>query len=60
MLYTISYIMYGIMMGMVQKLASLFFLVLLLLLLIVRYYGVGMYNETIVMDLYVDDNDVGR
>ena len=30
-----------------------------LLLLIVIYNNVGMYNETIVMDWYVDDDDVG-
>jgi len=56
MLYTISYILYGRMMGTVQNLAS--FLLLLLLLLIVIYDGVGMYNETIVMAWCVDDDDV--
>ena len=40
-----------------EILASL--LLLLLLLLVVIYDGVVMYSETIVMDWYVDDDDIG-
>jgi len=53
MVYSINYTLYGRTMGTVLP---------LLLLLIVIYNGVGMYNETIIMDWYVvydDDDDVG-
>jgi len=56
--YTIYYILYGSTIGNGTKnLASLF--LLLLLLLIVIYDGDSRYNETILMDWYVDDDDGG-
>ena len=54
---TINYMLHGRTMGTVHKLIILFvtLLLLLLLLLIVIYDCVGMYDETIIMDLYVGE-----
>ena len=54
---TISYILYSQTMRTVHTLITLFttLLLLLLLLLIVIYDYVGMYDETVIMDLYVGE-----
>ena len=50
MSYTINYILYGRTIGTIVP---------LLLLLIVIYDGNRTYNETIIMDWYIDDDNVG-
>ena len=54
---TINYILYSRTMRTVHKLITIFttLLLLLLLLVIVIYDCVGMYNKTIIMDLYVGE-----
>ena len=52
MVYTINYVLHGLTMGTVKKIC-----LVLLLLLIGIYDCVGMYNEAVVTDWCVDDDD---